>query len=283
MKRLMARRRVFALGAATALAIVVAAVYGYSALADTTPQSYSGCLKNGVLSNIVIDGTAPAPVCTHGAVPISWSQSGPPGAIGATGASGHDGATGPTGATGVKGDPGATGATGPSGNDGTTGATGATGSAGPTGATGATGDMGPTGATGPQGPPGAGGSNLPGYVTRAGLVTLTDTETPIVTFPSVAQGAWLLTLSGSATVLTGQPAVTVECTVDDNLVGNNTFSYTSAFPGDLRALSITRAISVPGGRDVNVFCRSQTIGTTAQVQAVVAVLTPMPGSFFIDY
>src|SRR5262249_56064227 len=116
-----------------------------------------------------------------------------------------------------------------------------------------------------------GGSTIPGHVVTAGTVTLTDAETAIVTFPALPEGAWLLTLTGSATVLTGHPAVTVECAVDDNLVGNNRYSYTSAFPGDLRTLAITRAISTPGGRDVHVFCRSHTVGTTAHVQSVAPV------------
>jgi hypothetical protein len=72
---------------------------------------------------------------------ITWNQTGPQGAIGATG---------PAGPAGPKGD---TGASGPAGAEGPKGDTGA---AGATGATGAAGAQGPTGATGPQGPSGAG-------------------------------------------------------------------------------------------------------------------------------
>jgi len=97
MKRLIAaRRRLLVLGAVASVAIVAASVYGYGALADTS-QSYSACLKNGVLSNVVIDGTGPAPVCPHSAVLIGWSQSGPQGPSGATGQTGQTGATGPAG------------------------------------------------------------------------------------------------------------------------------------------------------------------------------------------
>jgi hypothetical protein len=101
MKRLLAtRQRLFVLGVVASVAIVAASVYGYSAIAGPTPQSYTGCLLAGKLMNIVIDGTAPAPVCVKPAVQISWSQTGP---------------TGPQGDTGVTGQTGATGATGPAG------------------------------------------------------------------------------------------------------------------------------------------------------------------------
>jgi hypothetical protein len=127
MKRLMAtRRRVFVLGAVTALAIVVAAFFGYSAIAAPS-QSYTGCLKAGQLTGIVIDGAGQTPTCPKPGVLISWSQTGPPGQTGATGATGPNGNNGATGATGP---------TGPNGNDGANGATGATGETGPQGDTG---------------------------------------------------------------------------------------------------------------------------------------------------
>jgi hypothetical protein len=118
-------------------------------------------------------------------------------------------------------------------------------------------------------------------VTASGLTDLTNAESAVATFPSLPTGAWLLTVSGSITTL--GPAVDVECTVDDNLVGNNRFSNTDAFPGELRGLSITRAISTPGGRDVHVLCRAQTVGGTARVLNVVAVATPLPGNVILDY
>jgi len=127
MKRLLAtRRRAYMLGAVTALAIVVAAVYGYSALAGPSPQSYTGCLKAGQLMNIVIDGTGQTPTCPKPGVLINWSQAGPQGGTGPTGQTGPAGATGPTGATGQDGPAGATGSTG---GNGATGATGPSGGA----------------------------------------------------------------------------------------------------------------------------------------------------------
>jgi hypothetical protein len=128
MKRLMAtRRRVFMLGAVTALAIVVAAFYGYGALAGNTPQSYTGCLLNGQLVKVVIDGAGQTSTCPKPGVLIGWSQTGPPGPNGATGQTGQTGATGPSGNNGAPGPTGATGTTGSSGQDGATGATGPTG------------------------------------------------------------------------------------------------------------------------------------------------------------
>jgi len=104
MKRLSAtRRRLFALGLVAGAAIVAASVYGYSALAGPTPQSYTGCLKAGQLMNIVIDGTGQTATCPKPGVLINWSQAGPTGQDGATGATGSTGANGATGATGPSG------------------------------------------------------------------------------------------------------------------------------------------------------------------------------------
>jgi hypothetical protein len=197
---------------------------------------------------------------------------------------------------GPKGDTGATGDTGPKGDTGADGASvsntplgvgdphcpngGAMFTVGGGAATYAC--TGATGPTGPQGPAGSGGgSTTPGYVTRTGLASLTDGNSPVATFPSVAGGTYLLTLSGSVEAL--GPAVTVECSVDDNLFGNNTNSYTAAFQGELRSLSITRAVATFGGHDLHVLCRAQTVGGTARALSVVAVLTPVPGNYILDY
>ena len=57
MKRLLATpRRVFAVGAVAALAVVVAAGFGYAAVAADN-QSYTGCLQSGSLTNIAIGAT----------------------------------------------------------------------------------------------------------------------------------------------------------------------------------------------------------------------------------
>ena len=79
-------------------------------------------------------------------------EPGPPGPVGARGATGPQGARGllgPQGAVGVQGPAGASGPQGPAG--GPQGATGATGPSGSPGAQGATGPSGTQGATGPSG------------------------------------------------------------------------------------------------------------------------------------
>ncbi|MFF0290715.1 hypothetical protein [Streptomyces sp. NPDC005262] len=92
--------------------------------------------------------------CHRRELPLSWNQSGVPGAAGPQGPAGPTGTTGTTGPQGPPGPPGAAGPHGP---------------AGPTGTTGPQGPAGPTGAAGPQGPAGpigaAGGSTvLTGHV-----------------------------------------------------------------------------------------------------------------------
>lgn len=294
-------RRVLVLAAAVGVAAGAGMATAAVLSSNSTTTAISACEGQAGLLRVVTDTSA----CRSNETPLTWNVQGPAGSTGpagATGPAGSTGATGPAGGTGgagasgatgpkgVDGGPGATGATGPQGDPGSDGAPGATGATGPQGgpgsngtpgATGATGPAGEAGATGPQGPPGSGGSNIPAHVTTSGLTDLTDAETAVATFPSLPTGAWLLTLSGSITTL--GPAVDVECTVDDNLVGNNRFSNTDAFPGELRGLSITRAISTPGGRDVHVLCRAQTVGGTARVLNVVAVATPLPANVILDY
>ena len=76
MKRLLAApRRVFAVGALAAVAVVVAASYGYAAVTADN-QTYTGCLENGDLTNIAI-GSTPLRACSKNATKISWSQTGP--------------------------------------------------------------------------------------------------------------------------------------------------------------------------------------------------------------
>ncbi|MGE5117599.1 MAG: hypothetical protein ACM3N6_14025 [Betaproteobacteria bacterium] len=129
------------IGAALVGTIVVSA-------ATTTNPQYTGCLKNGTLSNVAV-GTAPSASCPNGATVITWNQTGPQGP---QGVQGPQGLQGPQGAVGPQGPIGLTGATGPTG---------------PTGATGATGAPGPTGPQGPAGPQGPQGPAGPTYTVNA--------------------------------------------------------------------------------------------------------------------
>ena len=88
MNRLLATpRRVFAIGALAAVVVVVAAGFGYAAVAADN-QTYTGCLQNGDMTNIAI-GSTPFKACPKNATQISWSQTGPPGLDGQDGAPGE--------------------------------------------------------------------------------------------------------------------------------------------------------------------------------------------------
>ena len=87
MKRLFAApRRVLAVGALAAVAVVVAAGFGYAAVAADN-QTYTGCLQNGDLTNVAI-GSTPVKSCPKNATQISWSQAGSPGTPGINGTNG---------------------------------------------------------------------------------------------------------------------------------------------------------------------------------------------------
>ena len=93
MKRLLgAPRRVLVAGAVTAIAVVVAAGYGYAAVSADN-QTYTGCLQNGDLTAIAI-GSTPVKNCPKTATQISWSQTGPAGTPGTNGTNGTDGTNG---------------------------------------------------------------------------------------------------------------------------------------------------------------------------------------------
>jgi hypothetical protein len=141
------RRGALAVAAVALVAIAGAISY---AVADVGGGGViNGCYKtqNGQLR--VIDPSSDH--CLPSETAISWSQTGPTGSRGATGARGPTGPKGPTGSAGP------TGARGPTGSTGATGSRGPTGSAGPTGSRGPTGNTGATGARGPTGPQGLSG------------------------------------------------------------------------------------------------------------------------------
>ena len=81
-----APRRVLAVGALAAVAVVIAAGFGYAAVAADN-QTYTGCLQNGDMTNVAI-GSTPFRACPKNATQISWSQTGPPGTPGTNGANG---------------------------------------------------------------------------------------------------------------------------------------------------------------------------------------------------
>ena len=93
MKRLLtAPRRVLAVGAVTAIVVVVAAGYGWAAVTADN-QTYTGCLQNGDLTSIAV-GSTPFRPCPKNATQISWSQTGPAGTSGTDGTNGTNGTNG---------------------------------------------------------------------------------------------------------------------------------------------------------------------------------------------
>jgi len=121
-------RRIVITGAA-ALALVAGGTAADATLAGPVggDGTIHGCYDSG--GNLkVIDASA---TCPKTYTSLNWSQTGPQGPKGDTGATGPQGPKGDTGATGLQGAKGDTGDTGPQGATGPQGNTGAQGPAGP--------------------------------------------------------------------------------------------------------------------------------------------------------
>lgn len=88
--------RWIALGASS---LLLATVSGAVAQADSN-QQYTGCLKNGNLTQVAL-GSVPDSPCKSGSAQISWSQTGPAGPAGPAGAIGPQGPAGADGAPGA--------------------------------------------------------------------------------------------------------------------------------------------------------------------------------------
>jgi Collagen triple helix repeat (20 copies) len=203
MKKPRLTRRVVIIG--TAVAAVAGGGSAAALATTTTPGSvYEGCLNHnfGALYNVKVSPTSPPSCLPHDTL-ITWNQTGPAGAPGATGDTGAPGPQGPKGDTGAQGPKGDTGPAGPAGPAGPTGPagpkgdTGAAGPAGPNGDTGPTGPQGPKGDTGPAGPQGpAGPSGLAGlyWVTRSTDIPAATDDTLTATCRGTDQvyggGAW---------------------------------------------------------------------------------------------
>ena len=128
--------RAVALGSGClAIGLIASGIAG----AATQSGQFTGCLKNGLLTNVANDSDTPTAPCSKGSTQITWSATGPTGSQGPQGLKGDTGATGPQG---LKGDTGATGPQGPQGLKGDTGATGPQGPQGLKGDTGASGILG---------------------------------------------------------------------------------------------------------------------------------------------
>jgi uncharacterized protein YjbI with pentapeptide repeats len=79
------------IAAATGALVLVLGMLGVTlARAQSPGQTFTGCLKLGLVFNVKI-GTSPYLPCPPGSVQISWNQIGPAGSNGANGANGVDG------------------------------------------------------------------------------------------------------------------------------------------------------------------------------------------------
>ena len=75
------------LAAAASVVLVLGTLGVTLAQADSPGQTYTGCVKLGLVFNVKI-GTSPLLPCPSGAVQISWNQTGPAGANGTNGTNG---------------------------------------------------------------------------------------------------------------------------------------------------------------------------------------------------
>ena len=78
------------LGVVLAAMSLVAGVLGSAIWAQTTPNTYTGCLAGGVITSVKI-GTSPSAPCSKQATQISWNEQGTPGTPGADGEDGQPG------------------------------------------------------------------------------------------------------------------------------------------------------------------------------------------------
>ena len=171
MKRLFAApRRVLVVGVLAAVAVVVAAGFGYAAVAADN-QTYTGCLQNGDMTNVAI-GSTPFKACPKNATQISWSQTGPPGTPGTNGTNGVS----VTSATE------AAGANCADGGSKFTAANGVTYAC--NGAKGDKGDKGDKGIQGDKGDPGALAGSLAGVPCDTGSLDRPDGETKVAVAPT---------------------------------------------------------------------------------------------------
>ena len=98
--------RAVALGSGClAIGLIASGIAG----AATQSGQFTGCLKNGLLTNVANDSDTPTAPCSKGSTQITWSATGPTGSQGPQGLKGDTGATGPQGPQGLKGDTGASG------------------------------------------------------------------------------------------------------------------------------------------------------------------------------
>jgi hypothetical protein len=244
-------------GAIVAFIAAIAAAASTVALATggSSANVYQACLSHdGTLYNVEVNPSSP-PTCRHGDTPISWNQSGPAGATGATGPQGPQGASGDTGPEGPQG---AKGDTGPQGIQGVMGTTGATGDAGP---------QGPTGPTGPSGQNGsdaagafAGGTENGGLSSGAQYLAASGLSTP------TGDGTTVFELSPNAPMVARDLAVSVPGGVSG---GTRTFTV------DVSGNATTVSCTIPAG---SFHCDSGDVTANIPAGSLISIGSSVTGS-----
>ena len=239
MKRLFAApRRVLAVGVLAAVAVVVAAGFGYAAVAADN-QTYSGCLQNGDLTNVAI-GSTPVRACPKNAIQINWSQSGTPGTPGTPGTNGTNGVS-------VTSETEAAGANCADGGSKFTAANGVTYAC--NGAKGDKGDKGDKGIQGDKGDPGALAGSLAGVPCDTGSLDRPDGETKVAVAPTT--GVITLTCVSAST----NPTLVVW--LDNILVGSSLIGYGGLSEVDASGVPVPKGFTCQRSNLVPTSCRTQ--------------------------
>ena len=259
MKRLFAApRRVLAVGVLAAVAVVVAAGFGYAAVAADN-QTYSGCLQNGDLTNVAI-GSTPVRACPKNAIQISWSQSGTPGTPGTPGTNGTNGVS-VTSATE------AAGANCADGGSKFTAANGVTYAC--NGAKGDKGDKGDKGIQGDKGDPGALAGSLAGVPCDTGSLDRPDGETKVAVAPTTG----VITL----TCVSASTNPTLRVSLDNLQVGSSIVGYGGLSEVDANGAVVPNGFSCQRSNLVPLSCFTQRFAPGSTVHLRTSSNPPAPG------
>jgi hypothetical protein len=256
MKRLLAApRRVLAVGALAAVAIVVAAGFGYAAVAADN-RTYTGCLQSGTLTNIAI-GATPMKACAKNATEISWSQTGPPGTPGTNGINGTNGVSVTS----------ATEAAGANCADGGSKFTAA--NANVTYAcNGAKGDKGDQGIQGEKGDPGASAKSLAGVPCDTGSIDRPDGETTVAVAPTT--GVITLTCVSAST----NPKLVVS--LGSIVFGTSVLWYGGVSEVDANGLAVPQGFVCQRSNGAFLSCSTQRFAPGSTVRLRTGSLEPQP-------
>ena len=243
MKRLFAApRRVLAVGVLAAVAVVVAAGFGYAAVAA---------------------GSTPFKACPKNATQISWSQTGTPGTPGTPGTNGTNGTDGVSVTSATE----AAGANCADGGSKFTAANGVTYAC--NGAKGDKGDKGDRGIQGDKGDPGALAGSLAGVPCDTGSLDRPDGETKVAVAPTT--GVITLTCVSTST----NPTLVVSL---NNLeVGTSLIGYGGLSEVDASGVPVPKGFTCQRSNLVFLSCRTQRFAPGSTVYLRTGSNPPAPG------